>query len=134
MAEPAVEARLLQELRELGGDDDFFEELIKDFVVDAASLLDEMAATQRASALAEFKDHAHALRSSAANIGALRLHKMLLDLREIGKARLDSDGVSVIHALHDEFAQVREYFANDLGVKDFGVNTSSAIVLAPAAE
>ena len=134
LAEPAVEARLLQELRELGGDDDFFEELIKDFVVDAASLLDEMAATQRASALAEFKDHAHALRSSAANIGALRLHKMLLDLREIGKSELASDGAGIVRALNDEFARVRQYFATDMGVKDFGVDVSPAKILAPAAE
>ena len=129
IAEPAVEARLLQELRDLGGDDGFFEELIEDFVMDAASLLEEMSKAQRASALIEFKDHAHALRSSAANIGALRLHKMLLDLRDIGKPQLDREGADIVRRLQDEFVRVQNYFATDMGVK-----TSPAKILSPAAE
>ena len=129
LAEPAVEARVLEELRELGGGDDFFEELIEDFVTDAAAILGDMAEAQRNGALTEFRDHAHALRSSAANIGALRLHKKLLDLREMSKAELDDNGAEAMHALNSEFAQVREFFAKQLGIVEPLINSIS-----PAAE
>ena len=129
VAEPAVDARALQELSDLGGGDEFFEELIEDFVADAVSLLEEMTAAQQASALAEFKERAHALRSSSANIGALRLHKMLLDLREIGKPRLDTEGADIMRRLSDEFARVREYFAAIMSEKE-----SPAKIFPPAAE
>jgi two-component system sensor histidine kinase RpfC len=120
---------VLQELRELGGGDDFFEELIEDFVTDAAVVLDDMAEAQRVGALTEFRDHAHALRSSAANIGALRLHKMLLNLRETSKDKLDTNGAKMMRTINSEFAQVREFFANHLGIVE--TLTSS---ISPAAE
>ncbi len=129
LSEPAVEARALQELRDLGAGDEFFHELIGDFVADAVSLLEEMAEAQQACVLANFKDRAHALRSSAANIGALRLHKMLLDLREIGKPKLASDGADIMRALNDEFARVRSFFAAQVDNND-----GPAKIIPPAAE
>ncbi|MEE8173680.1 MAG: ATP-binding protein [Alphaproteobacteria bacterium] len=129
LSEPVVEARALQELRDLGAGDEFFHELIGDFVADAVSLLEEMAEAQQACVLANFKDRAHALRSSAANIGALRLHKMLLDLREIGKPKLASDGADIMRALNDEFARVRSFFAAQVDNND-----GPAKIIPPAAE
>jgi len=129
LAQPAVEAETLQELRDLGGDDEFFQELIADFVADAATLLAQMAEAGQACILTEFKDRAHDLRSSAANIGALRLHKMLIDLREIDKPRLEAEGADIMRALDGEFARVREFFADHLGKTD-----AAAKSFPPAAE
>ena len=139
LSEPAVEARVLEELRDLGGDDGFLKELIGDFVTDAATLLDNLADAQKAGALVDFRDLVHALRSSAANIGALRLHKMLLDLRKISKMELDSDGAAALRALRDEFARVRAFFAELLGDQlgdQFGIAERPTVnrTISPAAE
>ena len=98
-------------------------------MADAATLLAQMAEAGQACILTEFKDRAHDLRSSAANIGALRLHKMLIDLREIDKPRLEAEGADIMRALDGEFARVREFFADHLGKTD-----AAAKSFPPAAE
>jgi two-component system sensor histidine kinase RpfC len=132
LAQPAVEMRTLEELRALGGDDSFIVELIEDFVTDADELLAQLGEAARRAVLADFKDRAHDLKSSAANIGALRLHRMLIELREIDKPRLDAEGGEIMQALEAEFARVRDFFAEHVGER--APSAGATKVYPPAAE
>ena len=54
-----------------------------------------------------FREHAHALRSGAANIGAQGVYEMCLGWRRIDPATLSSKGQSYLRELEHELARVR---------------------------
>jgi two-component system sensor histidine kinase RpfC len=73
----------LASLAELDRGDGFLDGLIEDFLVDLDAILGQLeTAAQRGDARA-FRDHAHALRSSAAHLGALALFDVCLGWREL---------------------------------------------------
>jgi two-component system sensor histidine kinase RpfC len=113
VSEPPVDTTVLDDLLNLGGDRAFFEELINDFVVDAQSLVEEMQAmANEKKSAAQFKDRAHALRSSAANVGAMRLHRLLLGVRDLSGAEFESRVAETMQAISDEFARVRAFLVD----------------------
>jgi two-component system sensor histidine kinase RpfC len=57
--------------------------------------------------LQAFRDQVHALRSSAANIGARRIYKMCLSWRQIGTRELEVQGKDHVRRLDAELARVR---------------------------
>jgi CheY-like chemotaxis protein len=65
----ALDLRTLESLESLGGDD-FVEELGHQFIDDAADVLKELKRAVAKGDAQAFREHAHALRSGAANIGA----------------------------------------------------------------
>ena len=73
----------LASLAELDRGDGFLDGLIDDFLVDLEAILGQLeTAAQRGDARA-FRDQAHALRSSAAHLGALALFDVCLGWREL---------------------------------------------------
>ena len=57
--------------------------------------------------LQAFRDQIHALRSSAANIGARNIYKMCLAWRQIGMRELEAQGKEHLRKLELEFQRVR---------------------------
>ena len=51
-----------------------------------------------------FRDHAHALRSCAANVGAQIVYRRCLDLRDIDEGELARAGLTHVRALERDFA------------------------------
>ncbi len=111
---PAVDVAVLDDLIELGGDRKFFEELIGDFLTDAASLIDTMRRAAVAKNAARFKDDAHALRSSAANVGAMRLHRVLLGVRDLSGVEFEARVGEAMQEIGEEFDRVRVFMADYL--------------------
>jgi two-component system sensor histidine kinase RpfC len=82
-ARPALDRAKLANLAALDRGDGFLEGLIADFVVDVRGILDQLARAAARGDAREMRDQAHALRSSAAHLGAMRLFELLLGWREL---------------------------------------------------
>lgn len=82
-AQPALDTRRLASLAELDRGDGFLDGLVDDFVADLDKMLDELVQAAADGNARVFRDQAHALRSSAAHIGALALFDVCLGWREL---------------------------------------------------
>jgi two-component system sensor histidine kinase RpfC len=104
---PAIELQKLDELKRLGGED-FVEDLVQQFLDDSIEVLRDLSRAARAGDATAFREHAHALRSGAANVGARGVYEMCLAWRQIDADTLRDEGSDRVHALEAEFGRVRE--------------------------
>jgi two-component system sensor histidine kinase RpfC len=104
---PVLDPVLLDRLRQLDEQDGFVSQIINDFIVDAEQLIAELGAAAGALDVATFRDRAHALRSSAAHIGARALFELCLGWRGIGAAELAAQGSGHTARLKTEFERLR---------------------------
>ncbi|NLH83491.1 MAG: response regulator [Phyllobacteriaceae bacterium] len=118
---PAIDGEKLSDLEALGGRA-FVDELISTFTDEATRALRALGAAVADEDVAAFRNHAHALRSGAANIGALRVYRMCLDWRRIDARELAVEGERHIHDLERAFAEVRAAIAQ----RDGEANGSAA--------
>ena len=102
-AVPVVDHNTLATLAELG-DLAFVVELISTFDASSQAMLAELDdAVGRLDADA-FQDTLHALRSSAANIGARRVYALALEWRAASREQLATEGDAMLHRLSDVLA------------------------------
>jgi len=80
---PAVDPARLASLAELDSGDGFLDGLIEDFLADLQTLLGQIEQAALVADTRLFRDQAHALRSSAAHVGALGLFDLCLGWREL---------------------------------------------------
>ena len=113
--EPVIDRKALDALRTLDNDGAFFTEVLTEFLADADLLLSDMEAASGRKDAVEFKDAAHSLRSSANHVGASRMVKMLLELRDARANELGDVGIQTIKSLRGEFAKVRTRLERELG-------------------
>jgi two-component system sensor histidine kinase RpfC len=104
---PVLDPAHLDRLRQLDDEDDFLDGLIRDFIADAEQLVDELEAAALDRDAATFRDRAHALRSSAAHIGATSVFDLCLAWRGIGPDDLASQGADFATLLRSEFERLR---------------------------
>ena len=104
---PVLDPELLERLRQLDEQDGFVSQIIDDFIVDAEQLIAELGTAAGALDVATFRDRAHALRSSAAHIGARALFELCLGWRGIGAAELAAQGTGHTARLKTEFERLR---------------------------
>jgi two-component system, sensor histidine kinase RpfC len=107
-AGPVLDATHLERLRQLDDHDDFLDSLIRDFIADAAQLVEELETAALHGDAVAFRDRAHALRSSAAHLGATALFELCLEWRGIGKDELAAEGGAYAMRLRSEFERLRE--------------------------
>jgi two-component system, sensor histidine kinase RpfC len=113
-AGPVLDATYLDRLRQLDDHDDFLAGLIRDFIADAEQLVDELEAAALNGDAAAFRDRAHALRSSAAHLGATALFELCLEWRGIGAEDLSAEGSAYAVRLRSEFERLREALLAEL--------------------
>ncbi|MFO1188038.1 MAG: ATP-binding protein [Alphaproteobacteria bacterium] len=103
---PALDERALDDLGKLGGDK-FVADLIMDFTHDADGIIERIETAAAERDVAAFRDEVHALRSSAANVGATAIYRLCLSLSDI--ARNDFDGQAAVHAiqLREEYKRLK---------------------------
>lgn len=101
-ATPAVDPRVLRDLEKLGGQS-FVDEIITQFVADASRLLPELAACAETQDSGVFRDHVHALRSCAGNVGAIGLYKLCLASQTMSPRELIGEGSLYVTRLQTEF-------------------------------
>jgi two-component system, sensor histidine kinase RpfC len=113
----ALDSRTLRELETLGGRD-FVLELAEEFVQEGERILGELDdAVARGDVLA-FHDRLHALRSGAANLGALGLYEICLGLRAVSEADFRAHGTEQLERIRAEFTWVEsglETYRSDCG-------------------
>jgi two-component system sensor histidine kinase RpfC len=80
---PSVDPARIASLAELDSGDGFLEGLIDDFLGDLEGLVGQLEHAAVVADVRRFRDEAHALRSSAAHIGALGLFDLCLGWREL---------------------------------------------------
>ena len=101
-----VDVHTLDALEELGGKE-FVDELSAQFITDAADTLNSLADAAASGDLKSFREHLHALRSAAANVGARGIYEMCLGWRHIAPDDFAVRGEMHLQRLHEEFQRVR---------------------------
>jgi two-component system sensor histidine kinase RpfC len=99
-----VDARVLRDLEKLGGRH-FVDDVIAQFTEDASRLLPELTVAVIAEDVGVFRDHIHALRSCAGNVGAVGLYKLCLAAQAITPRELRSEGSTYVARLKSEFVR-----------------------------
>ena len=112
---PVLDTTHLDRLRQLDDHDDFLGGLIRDFIADAEQLVEELEAAALHCDAAAFRDRAHALRSSAAHLGATALFELCLQWRGIGADELAAEGSAYAMRLRSEFERLRDALLLELG-------------------
>ena len=107
-AAPVLDPVHLQSLRALDEDDSFLQVVLRDFLDDAQTLVSELESAAQARDAARFRDRAHALRSSAAYVGASALFELCREWRGIGTAELESHGPAHMARLRTEFHRLEQ--------------------------
>lgn len=103
----AVDMETLAELERMGGLE-FVESLISDFLADATDLFDGLSEAMEEADIARFREHAHALRSAAANIGAREIFKLCSSWQSIGGKELATHGQRHIDTLRAALESARQ--------------------------
>ncbi|MGN7295290.1 ATP-binding protein [Rhizobium sp. SAFR-030] len=103
---PVIDPATCDALEKLGGSE-FVDALLIQFAEDSVTALKALADAVAEENVQEFRNSAHALRSAAANVGAMRIYQMCLDWREINDPQLANEGERHVHHLRDEFQKFR---------------------------
>jgi two-component system sensor histidine kinase RpfC len=103
---PGVDERTLAQLAELGGRE-FLEGLVAEYLADADATVGYLRDAVALGDDEAFREHAHALRSASANIGALGIYEMCLAWRRIDAREIDREGAAHVQALGEEVKAVR---------------------------
>lgn len=111
---PPLDRSSLDRLRQLDDQDGFVAAVIGDFIADAEELIAEVEAAAIAGDAATFRDRAHALRSSAAHIGATAVFDLCLAWRAVGSAELAAQGTDYAARLKAEFERLRAALLSEL--------------------
>jgi two-component system, sensor histidine kinase RpfC len=111
---PVVDARALDELAKLAPGTDFVDQVISDFILDTEQVLTEIRDAAEAGDALKFRDGLHALRSSAANVGAARLHVLCSGFERSSASDVRANGASQLEKVNEEFARFRAVVANHL--------------------
>ena len=108
-ADPLVDMGSFMSLIKLGGQS-FVSGLISQFGTDLAELLSSMRAAVAEENVSSFRDGAHALRGSAANLGASKVFSSCLSLRTITASELALEGDRQLEELNAELDRTIEVF------------------------
>lgn len=98
----------IESLRALDADQTFLNEVMRDFVADTEEIIQDLHDARAQRDLTAFHNHAHALRSSSANVGAARLRVCATKLNSISRAELEHKGGLILEELVNEFVEFRK--------------------------
>ena len=104
--QPLLDETMLENLETLGGAA-FVADVVASFLTEAAAHLEEVRKAVRLEDGATFRDRVHALRSSAANVGALVLPELCRDWQFASDEMVRQNGVEMAARLVAEFEVVR---------------------------
>jgi two-component system sensor histidine kinase RpfC len=113
-AAQSVALQVLQDLDAIGGKE-FVAELAGQFLADAGAIIAELDAAAADGDVTAFRERAHALRSSAANIGAHGIYDLCVAWRQINAGDLSGQGRAHVRKLTEELERVRLALDEHLG-------------------
>jgi two-component system, sensor histidine kinase RpfC len=82
-------------------------ELVNGFVQDGEALLRQMGTAIEAREFDELKDLVHAMKGSAATLGAERLYRVCIGITTQSSADLETRGGRVLKVIQEHFQQAR---------------------------
>jgi two-component system sensor histidine kinase RpfC len=106
--DPVVNSDTLADLEELGSSPAFMDKLIGVFVADNVTLMAKMEASLAARNVGEFRSHLHAMKGSAASMGAERLTTYCKDIGRLSDAEVKLQIPALLKTLREELAATRE--------------------------
>ncbi|MCB9943767.1 MAG: response regulator [Geminicoccaceae bacterium] len=98
----------IRSLIALDAGDGFFAQVVDDYLADAASLIEELEMDADEGRASDFRDHAHALKSSSAHLGATVLFERCLGWRDLDDHALLMRAKAELSGLRRDFTRVRE--------------------------
>lgn len=104
---PVLDRTYVDRLRQLDDEDGFLEAVIGDFIADADELAMQLEAAAEQGDSVAFRDCAHAIRSSAAHIGATSVFEMCLTWRHVDTAEVTEHGRVYAERLKSELERLR---------------------------
>jgi two-component system sensor histidine kinase RpfC len=103
-----VNADTLADLEELGSSPAFMDKLIGVFVADNVTLIAKIESALAARNVVEFRSHLHAMKGSAASMGAERLTGYCKDMGRLSDAEVKLQIPALLKTLREELALTRE--------------------------
>lgn len=102
--DPFIDHAALRALEKLA-DRAFVAEIVSEFSAEAAVVLSSLTKAVAERDAVAFANQVHALRSSAANVGATGVYRLCLSWRETSAKELAATGLERLHRLREEFAR-----------------------------
>ena len=111
-----LDPEVLQTLRDLSGDEEpsLFDELVQIFLEDTPVRMADLEAAFDGADADGIMSAAHALKSSAANLGALGLSGIFKELETIGREKRLEEASSLIASVREEYDRVEEALKSEL--------------------
>ncbi len=107
---PIVNSDTLADLEELGSSPAFMDKLIGVFVADNVTLMGKIEVALAARNVSEFRSHLHAMKGSAASMGAERLTVYCKELGRYSDSEVKLQIPALLKTLREELAATREAF------------------------
>jgi two-component system, sensor histidine kinase RpfC len=104
---PVINPNTLAELELIGSGNVFMQELINGFVQDGEALMRQMEAAVAAGQYDTLKDLLHAIKGSAATLGAEQLCNTCSSVHAQTGSELEAGGPRILRVVHDQFQQAR---------------------------
>jgi two-component system sensor histidine kinase RpfC len=98
----------LAELERIGQDRMFVENLLSGFTEDSQKLVEKLEESLRLMRFEEFKEILHAIKGSAASIGAVSLRETCHQYEKITHSELKADSAKVLNIIKTAFNQLRQ--------------------------
>jgi len=105
-----LDPKVIESLKELGGEDDpeLFDELVDLFCEDSPQRIQKMVEALDAGDWMRVEGMAHALRSSSANLGAMRLSALCRDIEAQAKTGSHVEAAEMVRRAPSEYQRVAD--------------------------
>jgi two-component system sensor histidine kinase RpfC len=104
---PVIDFAAMAALEAMDPEGDFLGEILTDFIGDTEGLIEAMAEAVEDRHIVGIRDVAHGMRSSAANVGAVRVHRICGEICAASTPDLERDSDQRLLALREEFDRFR---------------------------
>jgi len=95
-------------LERIGGNRDFYEEILRSFIEDTERLLSELKGYLESGEREKAERHAHSIKGAAANIGATPLSRASLRVEKAARERRMGAAEKLFSDMNREFDRLRE--------------------------
>ena len=112
-----VDEAAIRSLKAIEPGSTFAVEILRDFLVDADELVDGMIKAADAGRTDQLRDLAHALRSSAAHVGAVRVRRLCSEICSSPRQELEAQAASSTRQLHEQLALYRNAVSGQLAMR-----------------
>ena len=114
---PVLDMNVVKSLKELGGEDDpnLFRELVELFLTDARANVEKLTEALEQEDPTAMQRVAHTMKSSAANVGAMRMSRLCSEIEKLCRAGSIDGAQDLVVETRREFQEVSSMLATIQG-------------------